>query len=351
MAIRGISVNGEWVMDPPKVKQEFFQHFANRFSSSLNHYNAVFIGEWRKENLRHLVNILHYFYLASGLRINIHKCCIMGVGGVTNVEVNRGAQMIGCEASKTPFKYLEVMVGGKMNRLHSWDVVIDKVMARLSKWKAKTLSIGGRFTLTKSVLTIFFRCVEPGTRKVSWFSWDNVVVSKEVGGLGMSSFFAMNCALLFKWIWRFKVQPKAMWVSVIKAIHGRLGNWDRGVTVGKSSTWPNCIRCISNLKERGVDLYMCMKKKVGNGSDSLFWLENWLGKGLEDRQVGAEGVQIEEVSNLIDSLEFIEDHDKWVWNLEGDGVFKVSSARRFIDEGLCDMDGIRVLNSAAIAAP
>ncbi|GJW71698.1 hypothetical protein Tco_0128615 [Tanacetum coccineum] len=205
----------------------------------------------------------------------------MGVGGVTNVEVNRGAQMIGCEASKTPFKYLEVMVGGKMNRLHSWDVVIDKVMARLSKWKAKTLSIGE---------AIFFRCVEPGTRKVSWFSWDNVVVSKEVGGLGMSSFFAMNCALLFKWIWRFKVQPKAMWVSVIKAIHGRLGNWDRGVTV--------------------------------------------------DRQVGAEGVQIEEVSNLIDSLEFVEDHDKWVWNLEGDGVFKVSSARRFIDEGLCDMDGM-----------
>ncbi|GKA94146.1 RNA-directed DNA polymerase, eukaryota, partial [Tanacetum coccineum] len=37
MAIRGVSVNGEWVMDPPKVKQEFFQHFANRFSSCLSH--------------------------------------------------------------------------------------------------------------------------------------------------------------------------------------------------------------------------------------------------------------------------------------------------------------------------
>ena len=37
MAIRGISVNGEWVMDPHKVKQEFFQHFANRFSSNPNH--------------------------------------------------------------------------------------------------------------------------------------------------------------------------------------------------------------------------------------------------------------------------------------------------------------------------
>ncbi|GKC29803.1 hypothetical protein Tco_1037097, partial [Tanacetum coccineum] len=30
--------------------------------------------------------------------------------------------MIGCEASKTPFKYIGIMVGGQMNRLHSWDV-------------------------------------------------------------------------------------------------------------------------------------------------------------------------------------------------------------------------------------
>ncbi|GKE09123.1 RNA-directed DNA polymerase, eukaryota [Tanacetum coccineum] len=328
--------------------------------------DAVFIREWREENLRHLVSILQCFYLALGLRINIYKCSIMGVGGVTNAEVNRGAQMIGCEASKTPFKYLGIMVGGQMNRLHSWDVVIDKVMAILSKWKAKTLSIGGRFTLTKSVLSTiplyyfslfkvpigvlkrlescrsnFFRGVEPGKRKVAWFSWDSVVASKDVGDLGMSSFFAMNCALLFKWIWRFKVQPDAMWVSVIKAIHIRLGNVDRDV------------------------------QKVGNGSDSLFWLENWLGEGSldvkyprlfsleENKEVslrdkvhngllhgfrktprgGAEGVQMEEVSNLIDSLELVEDHDKWVWNLDEDGVFKVSSTRRYIDEGLCDMEG------------
>ncbi|PWA75224.1 hypothetical protein CTI12_AA244880 [Artemisia annua] len=77
----------------------------------------------------------------------------------------------------------------------------------------------------------FFRGVEEGSRKVSWFFWDSVVASKEVGGLGMSSFLAMNCALLFKWIWRFKVQHDAMWVSIIKAIHGRSGRLDCGVQV------------------------------------------------------------------------------------------------------------------------
>ena len=80
---------------------------------------AVFIGEWRDENLRHLASILQCFYLSSGLRINIHKYSIMGVGGVTNDEVLRGAQMICCEASKTPFKYLGIMVASNMNWLHA----------------------------------------------------------------------------------------------------------------------------------------------------------------------------------------------------------------------------------------
>ena len=45
MAIRGISVNGEWVMDPHKVKQEFFQHFANRFSYQRGNKESS-VGLW-----------------------------------------------------------------------------------------------------------------------------------------------------------------------------------------------------------------------------------------------------------------------------------------------------------------
>ncbi|GKD26567.1 hypothetical protein Tco_1232781, partial [Tanacetum coccineum] len=40
-----------------------------------------------------------------------------------------------------------------MSRLSSWDDVIAKLSARLSKWKLKSLSIGGRLTLIKSVLS------------------------------------------------------------------------------------------------------------------------------------------------------------------------------------------------------
>ncbi|GKE82187.1 hypothetical protein Tco_1552187, partial [Tanacetum coccineum] len=32
LAIRGVLVDGEWIEDPPKVKNEFLEHFSNRFS-------------------------------------------------------------------------------------------------------------------------------------------------------------------------------------------------------------------------------------------------------------------------------------------------------------------------------
>ncbi|GJY06690.1 retrovirus-related pol polyprotein from transposon TNT 1-94 [Tanacetum coccineum] len=308
-------------------------------SSHMSHLfyadDAVFIGEWKEDNLRHLVCILQCFYLPSGLQINVHKSSLMGVGGVQFDEASRGATLIGCDASKLPFKYLGVMVGGKMARIHSWDLIIDKVVARISEWKAKTLSIGGRFTLTKSVLSTiplyyfsifkvpqgvlkhleahrssFLRGVVPGDRKASWFSWDRVVASKEVGGLGMSSFFAMNRALLFKWVWRFKYQPEALWVLVVKAIHGPCGNLDRDISVEEN-------------KETIVQI------KVQNG---LLYGFRRTPRG------GVEGIQMEELNNKISNFEFSEDQDTWSWSLGGVSSFSVASARRFIDEGLCLVD-------------
>ncbi|PWA98583.1 ribonuclease H protein [Artemisia annua] len=44
------------------------------------------------------------------------------------------------------------MVGECSSRLKAWDDTILKLRSRLSKWKVKTLSLGGRLTLLKSVL-------------------------------------------------------------------------------------------------------------------------------------------------------------------------------------------------------
>ncbi|GKB94948.1 RNA-directed DNA polymerase, eukaryota [Tanacetum coccineum] len=76
-------------------------------------------GEWSDDNLANLIRMLQCFQLASGLKINVHK---------------------------------SVTVGDQMSHHSAWRNIIQKVRTRLSKWKVKTLSIGGRLTLLKSVL-------------------------------------------------------------------------------------------------------------------------------------------------------------------------------------------------------
>ncbi|GJT89198.1 RNA-directed DNA polymerase, eukaryota, partial [Tanacetum coccineum] len=112
---------------------------------------AVNDGEWSDDNLENLIRILNCFHLASGLKINVHKSQVLGVGVPPDI-VNQGASRIGCAVMQTPFKYLGVMVGDHMSRYSAWSNTIQKVRARLSKWKVKTLSVGGRLTLLKSVL-------------------------------------------------------------------------------------------------------------------------------------------------------------------------------------------------------
>nr|GEU79588.1 RNA-directed DNA polymerase, eukaryota [Tanacetum cinerariifolium] len=319
------------------LRQGFFKGIkvSGQESANISHLfyadDAVFIGEWKEENFRNLVYILHCFYLASGLRINIHKCSLMGVGGVNFDEVCIRSSVIGCEAVKPPFKYLGVLVGNNMSRIHNWDVVINKVLSRLSKWKAKTLSIGGRYTLTKSVLSTlptyyfslfkvpigvlnrlktirskFFRGVDADSRKISWFSWDKVVASKEVGGLGMYSFYAMNRSLLFKWIWRFKTNPDALWALIIKAIHEK---------------WIEC----DVLKEKFPRLFALEINKQATVFDKL--QVGVLSSFRRDLRGGAECTQMEELLSLVNSVEFSTELDIWNWSLSSDVIEQSTELR------------------------
>nr|GEU46976.1 putative RNA-directed DNA polymerase, eukaryota, reverse transcriptase zinc-binding domain protein [Tanacetum cinerariifolium] len=137
------------------VNDGVFKGLQIQGSVSLSHLfyadDAVFIGEWSNDNLDNLIRILKCFHLASGLRINVNKSQVLGVGVPTDI-VQQGASCIGCDIMQMPFKYLGVMVGDHMSRYTAWSNLIQKVQARLSKWKVKTLFVGGRLTLLKLVL-------------------------------------------------------------------------------------------------------------------------------------------------------------------------------------------------------
>nr|GEZ40502.1 hypothetical protein [Tanacetum cinerariifolium] len=113
--------------------------------------DALIMGEWSHSNARNLLRILTCFHLASGLKVNFNKSKLYGIG-TSNVELCSFASTIGCLASQFPCTSLGLPIGAKISRCHNWNPLVDRFHKRLSKWKSKSLSIGGRLTLIKSIL-------------------------------------------------------------------------------------------------------------------------------------------------------------------------------------------------------
>ncbi|KAJ0578963.1 putative RNA-directed DNA polymerase [Helianthus annuus] len=119
--------------------------------------DALIIGEWSVDSISNVIRILRGFHICSGLRINLHKSSIMGVG-VPDSELDSMASTVGCKAESLPVKYLGIPVGANMDRLSNWRAVIETFESRLSMWKAAVLSIGGG-SLSLSLCCRVFLCI------------------------------------------------------------------------------------------------------------------------------------------------------------------------------------------------
>nr|GEY14259.1 RNA-directed DNA polymerase, eukaryota [Tanacetum cinerariifolium] len=228
--------------------------------------DAIFMGQWSQCNIDTIIRVLDVFYRGSGLRINMNKSNIMGIFVDSN-KVKHAAAKIGCLVLKTPFNYLGSRLGDLMSRIQSWHDVTKGMHTWLSKWKLKTLSIGGRLSLLKFVLgaipiyhmsifkvpmkvlqnmesirACFFNGADVNSKKQSWVRWKSVLAAKDVGGLGV----------------------------VVKALHGEDGKIGKKVQPRYPSTWLNIINEIESLKLHGIDLVSFITPKLGNGVNTSF---------------------------------------------------------------------------------
>ncbi|GJV77198.1 reverse transcriptase domain, reverse transcriptase zinc-binding domain protein [Tanacetum coccineum] len=164
-----------------------------------------------------IIRILNVFYLESSLKININKSNLYGLG-VPSSEFSRMATGTGCLSSSLPFSYLGLLIGSNMGRIDNWKILIDRFKSRFSGWKANLLSSGGRITLIKSVLR---------SLDIYYFSIFKApeAVTKFLESLCVGSLKAFNNSLLLKWRWRLLKNPYALWVKVVKLIHGDEAGW------------------------------------------------------------------------------------------------------------------------------
>lgn len=107
--------------------------------------DVLFVGKWLRSNFTNLARVLRCFHVVSGLKVNFQKSNVFGIG-VSDREIASCARILGCNAASLPFKYLGVPVGANMWRKRHWQPIIERVQNKLSTWKAKLLSFGGRLT-------------------------------------------------------------------------------------------------------------------------------------------------------------------------------------------------------------
>ncbi|GJU54666.1 RNA-directed DNA polymerase, eukaryota [Tanacetum coccineum] len=307
--------------------------------------DAVFIGEWSNENLQNIMHMLHCFSLSSGLVINLKKSQLLGIGVPTDI-ISNAAAFLGCAVLKPLFKYLGVTIGGNMSMINAWEDSVGKIKARLSKWKLKTLSIRGRLTLFKSVL---------GSTPIYSMSLYKVpkAVLNAMESLRQNSFNGMHGD-----------ERKISWVQWAKVLaskrHAMYGSNIQNHSPLHSSIWNMIIKEVNALKLQGVDLLAHCKLRVGSGTRTKFWSDFWIGdsllcllfprlyalennkecsvaekmQGSFRRSVrgGVESQQLEQLQVLIESVMLSSADDRWVWDLNGEGIFHVKDARQFMDD-------------------
>ncbi|GJS55109.1 hypothetical protein Tco_0628471 [Tanacetum coccineum] len=328
----------------------------NKSNISLLKYadDALFSSDWSRLNASNLIHILKCFELASGLKVNITKSRLLGVGAPCN-KVELMASSLGCAHDSLPFTYLGLSVGKKMRGCDGWNSIISRFRDMLSSWKAKYLLIGAQkvINILESIRCIFFWGFKDSQRDISWVKWNTILLDMDKGGLGVGSLLAKNLSLLRKWKLRFLTENNSLWRKVINEFYGN----DRGFGSSPSfyhvgGIWHDINKAASSIEAFGMILLRrpLPLDRLKDSFPRLYALENVKDSKVTDRwcfannvcggnwswRVPLHGRAIYELSSLISLIGnlslYSNGTDKWIWTCDASGKFKVSSLTKSIQK-------------------
>lgn len=177
---------------------------------------------------------------------------------------------------------------------------------------------------------------------------------KRVGGLGFKDFELFNLALLAKQAWRILQNPESLSARILKGLYFP----NRTILNAEIGSHPSQIwRAV--IEGRDI-LKLGLIRRIGNGSATNIWQDNWLPTAVMMRPYGRRGdsSNAENVSELIDKtaatwnmakleevclpidipsilsipLSTTEMEDTWAWNFERSGKYTIRSAYRMMVE-------------------
>ena len=138
------------------------------------------------------------------------------------------------------FKYLGIPMSYGRIANKDWNQIEERFQKRLSSWKGKLLSVGGRLVLINSVLSSlpmfmlsFFRIPKSILKKLDYYrsrffwqndehkkkyklaKWSVLCTPKCVRGMGITNLDTQNICLLSKWLIQL-INEDGIWQQVLK---------------------------------------------------------------------------------------------------------------------------------------
>nr|GEV04962.1 RNA-directed DNA polymerase, eukaryota, reverse transcriptase zinc-binding domain protein [Tanacetum cinerariifolium] len=336
-AIRGTLVDGEWIVDPLAVKRdkEWVLDYGTNKSPGHDGFTFEFFHRYWKLLEHDIVAADKDFFCFSA---SIRSLKLWSLNSI----LKRHLTLYGLFSG----------------------ILIDSLFTLFDLFFMDDAIFVGVLKLLESIKRNFYNGVDRSERKMAWISWNKVLASKKYGSLGVSSFYDLNRALLFKWIWRFFSHGSCLWTRFTKAIYGEDGALNSSSSLSKCSPWLDIIREVTVLRTKGINLLDLIRKKVGNGLNTLFWEDHWLDdlplkhtflrlyalnkykqiivvKKINNAFMvdtfrrpprgGAEEVQLGFLLSRLDGLILKNTLDCWVWSLEAMGEFSLKSIHQLID--------------------
>ncbi|KAK7410878.1 hypothetical protein VNO78_02073 [Psophocarpus tetragonolobus] len=291
--------------------------------------DVIMMEEADLKSIWYLKVILRGFELTSGLKVNYSKSQFFGLN-VQNSFTRAVSNLLNCIVSTPPFKFLGIPVGVNPRKVETWKPILEQFQRKLAAWRAQHMSFAGR--------------------------------PKEEGSLGVKCLRTFNLSLLAKWRWRILNEQNAVWTTLLECKYGPTYKFNqRQPNLPKASQWWRDLWAMDGPEATRPNWFSDnVFKKVGDGKETLFWEQKWIGdtslslqfprlyglaadKGttvFDKREVSGgwvwewrrqlfvwETEQLRLLQSRLQQVTLVDSiSDRWRWKTGTDGVFSVVEA-------------------------
>jgi hypothetical protein len=255
--------------------------------------DTILFLEHDLDQAKNLKIILCAFEQLSGLKINSHKSELFCYGEAKDY-MDQYLQIFGCEMGHFPFRYLGIPMNHKKLSNKDWKAVEERFQKKLSSWKGKMLTYGGRLVLINSILSslamfmmFFFETPKGILKKLDFYrstffwqgdnhkkkyrlmKWDILCLPKDQGVFGILILEIQNICLLSKWLYKL-INEYGIWQELLRE---KIPN----KTIGEVQWKPGDSHFWSGLMKVKDQFLEFSTFNLHNGTHVRFWEDKWFG--------------------------------------------------------------------------